>query len=90
MSNEKCFIKDKGNKTNTIPDENTKYSCRVSLQIQSVCYSMEDKYILNDDNDDIRYYPQVLIEQCGYRPFPKNILIDPDLKFTDSEPDYRD
>ena len=29
------------------------------LQIQSVYYSMKDK-------DDIKYYPQVLIEQCGY------------------------
>ena len=75
VSNETCFIRDKGNKTNTIPDENTKYNCRVLFQIQSVYYSMEDKNILSGNNDDIRCYPQVLIEQCGYRPFSNNILI---------------
>ena len=39
-SDETCFRKD--NITNTIPNENTKYSCRVLLQIQSVYYSMKD------------------------------------------------
>ena len=34
------------------------------------------------DNDDIRYYPQVLLEQCGYR-----LLFHPDLQFADAEPD---
>ena len=48
------------------------------LQIQSVYYSMKDK-------DDIRYYPQVLIVQCAYRPFSNSVLTHPDLIFTDSE-----
>ena len=39
------------------------------------------------DNDGIRYYPQVLLEQCGYRPFSNNALFHPDLKFTGTEPD---
>ena len=47
------------------------------LQMQSACYKMKD----------IRYYPQVLIEQCGYRPFSNNTIIHPDLIFTDSAPD---
>ena len=34
VSDETCFIKD--NKTNIIPNENTRYNCRVLLQIQSV------------------------------------------------------
>ena len=38
------------------------------------------------DNDDIRYYPQVLLEQRGYRPFSNNGLFHPDLEFTDTEP----
>ena len=62
VSDEKCFRKNKDNKTNIIPNKNIKYNCRVLLQIQSVYYSMKD-------NDDIRYYPQVLLEQCGYRTF---------------------
>ena len=43
-----------------------------------------------DDNDDIVYYPQVLLEQRGYRLFSNNKLIYPDLSFTDSEPDDSD
>ena len=67
VSDETSFRKDKDNKTNIIPKENTKYNCRVLLQIQSVCYSMKDKDILSDDNDDIVYHSQVLLEQCRYR-----------------------
>ena len=33
---------------------------------------MKDKDILSDDNDDIIYYPQVLLEQCGYSFFSNN------------------
>ena len=25
--------------------------------------------------------------QCGYRPFPNNVLFHPDLEFSDTEPD---
>ena len=86
VSNKTCFRKDKDKKTNTIPNENTKYDCRVLLKIQSVYYSMQNEDILSDDNDDIVYYPQVLLEQCGYRLFSSKILIYPDLIFIDSEP----
>ena len=53
------------------------------MQIQSVYYSMKNK----DDNDDIVCHPQVLLEQCGYRPFSNNVLIHPRVKFSDTEPD---
>ena len=56
VSNETCFRKNQDNKANIIPNENTKYTCRVLLQIQFVYYSMKD------NDDDIRYYPQVLLE----------------------------
>ena len=42
---------------------------------------------MKDDNDDIRYYPQILLEQCVYTIFSNNKLIHPDLLFRDSEPD---
>ena len=48
VSNKTCF------KDNTILNENTKYNCRVLLQIQSVYYSMKDK-------DDITHYLQILL-----------------------------
>ena len=48
---------------------------------------MKDKDILSDYNDDIVYYPQLVLEQCGYRFFSNNRLIHPDLIFTDFEPD---
>ena len=66
------------------------YNCGVLLQIQSVYYSMKDKDILSNDNDDIVYYSQLLLEQCGYRFFSNNRLIHPDLIFTDFEPDDND
>ena len=50
------------------------------MQIKSLYYRMKDKY-------DIVYCPQVLLEQCAYRPFSNNLLIHPDLIFTDTEPD---
>ena len=80
VSNETCFKKDKDNKTNIFANEKTKYDCRVLLQVQSVYYSMNNK-------DDIVYYPQVLLEQYGYRLFSNNKLIHSDVIFTDTEPD---
>ena len=71
-SDETCFIKN--NKTNIISNENTKYNSRVLLQIQSVYYNMENK--------GIRYYVQVLLDQCVYRPFSNDILVGPDIFFT--------
>ena len=32
-----------------------------------------------DDNDDIVYYPQVLIEQCRHRVFSNNKIIHPEV-----------
>ena len=80
VSNETCFKKDKDNKTNIFANEKNKYDCRVLLQVQSVYYSMNNK-------DDIVYYPQVLLEQYGYRLFSNNKLIHSDVIFTDTEPD---
>ena len=59
VSGETSFGKDKNVKTNTTPSKNTKYNCRLLLQIQSVYYSMKEKDIISDD---IVYYPQVLLE----------------------------
>ena len=53
VSDETCFRKDKDKPTNTIPDEKTKYNCRVLLQIQFVYYNNKD--ILEDED----YYPQI-------------------------------
>ena len=74
VSNDICF------KDNAIPNENTKYNCRVLLRTQSVFYSMKDK-------DNVKYYPQIYLEQCVYRIFSNNALIYSDLEFTDTEPD---
>ena len=42
---------------------------------------------MKDNNDDIRYYPQLLLEQCAYKRFISNRIFHPDLEFTDTEPD---
>ena len=54
VSDETCFRKDKDKTTNTIPNEKTKYNCRVLLQIQSVYYN----------NEDENYYLQVFLQGC--------------------------
>ena len=48
---------------------------------------MKNKDILSDDNDNIKYYAQVLLEQCIYKIVSNNTLIYSDLEFTDTEPD---
>ena len=78
VSKEASFRKGKGN---IIPRINTTYTCRVLLRIESVYFVMED------NKDDIKYYPQVLLEQCVYKVFSNNTLIFKDLEFTDTEPD---
>ena len=66
---------EKDNETNIIPNERVKYKCNVTLQIQSVLYNMEDK--------DIKYYPQVLLEDCCYEAFSNNRMTNLHLKHTD-------
>ena len=78
---ETCFRKSKAKTDNAIPDERTKYNCRVLLQIQSVYYSNKDVI------EDIKYYLRVLLEQCRYTLFVNNKLIHDVLDFTDFEPD---
>ena len=91
---ENCFYEDKRGekylktilsngiffKDNIIPKENTKYDCRVILGIQSAYYSKKDK-------ENVKYYPQILLEKCIYRPFFDNVLIDSELEFSDNEPE---
>ena len=40
---------------------------------------------MKDNEDDIEYYPQVLLEQYAYKRFFNNIIFRPDVEFTDTE-----
>ena len=42
---------------------------------------------MKDNNDDIQYHHQLLLDQCIYKPFINYTIFHPDLEFTDSEPD---
>ena len=64
-----------------IPDEKTKYNCRVLLQIQSVYCNNKD--VLEDED----YYPQVLLQSCRYTFIDNNKLIHEALDFTDTVPE---
>ena len=66
---------------NFIPKENVMYTCRALLQIQSVFFKIKDK------NDDISYYPQLLLQQCACKRFINKVIYHPDLEFTDTEPE---
>ena len=57
------------------------YTCRALLQLQSVFFKIEDK------NDSIRYYPQLLLQQCVCKRFINNVIFHPDLEFTETEPE---
>ena len=56
VSDETCFRKEKDKTTNIIPNETTKYNCRVLLQIQSLYYDNKDML----ENED--YYPQIFLQ----------------------------
>ena len=77
VSHDTNFRKNKDKTTNTIPDERTKYNCRVLLQIQSVHY--------NNSNGIIK--DEVFLQQCTYIFFGNNKLIHDVLDFTDTEPE---
>ena len=42
---------------------------------------------MEDSKDDIRYYPQLLLEQCACKLFINNTIFHLELKFTDTERD---
>ena len=71
----------KENDTNFIPKEIDMYTCRASLQVQSVFFKIKDK------KDDISSYPQLLLQQCVCKRFINNVILHPDLDFTDTEPE---
>ena len=55
VSDETCFRKDKDKTVNTIPNEKTKYNCRVLLQKQSVyCNNNKMEIII------LRYFGKVV------------------------------
>ena len=56
-----------------------KYECQPLLQIQSIFYAQDDK-------KDTVYYPQILVEQCGYKDFIEYNIAHKDFMFTNSEP----
>ena len=62
-----------------VPNKNTKYECKPLLQIQSIYYAQEDK-------KHIFCYPQIRLEQCGYKYFIEYNIAHKDVMFTDSEP----
>ena len=74
VNNDTCF------KDNKIPNENSKYDCRALLRIQFVYYSMKDK-------GNVKYYPQIFLEQCVDKICSNNALNYSELEFTDTEPD---
>ena len=55
------------------------YTCRALLQIQSDFFKIKDK------NNDIIYYPQLLLQQCICKLFINKVIFHPDLEFTDTE-----
>ena len=83
VSDDISFRKNKDKTTNTIPNERTKYDCRVLLQKQSVYHNNNNKGVIEDED----YYPKVFLQQCRYTFFTNSKLINDVLDFTDTEPD---
>ena len=74
------FNKTRDNDKHIVRNKNTKYECKPLLQIQSIYYAQDDK-------KDIVYYPQILVEECGYKDFVEYNISHKDFMFTDSEPE---
>ena len=75
-----CFNKKGCNDDHIVPNKNTKYECKPLLQIQSIYYTQEDKKA-------IFYYPQIRLEQCGYKDFIEYNTAYKDFMFMNSEPE---
>ena len=74
-------VTSKESDANFTQKENVMYTCRVLLQIQSVFFKIKDK------NDNISYYPQLLLQQCAYKRFIYNTILHPEVESTDTEPE---
>ena len=66
-----------------VPNKNIKYEWKPLLQIQAIYYAQEDKKV-------IFYYPQIRLEQCGYKDFIEYNIAQKDFMFTDSEPEWEE
>ena len=75
-----CFKKKGCEGDHILPNKNTKYECKPLLQILSIYYSQEDK-------KHIFYYPQIRLEECGYKDLIECNIAHKDFMFTDSEPE---
>ena len=74
-----CFNKKGCRDVHIVPNKNTKYECEPLLQIQSTDYvKLKIKNVF--------YYPQIQLEQCGYKDFIEYNIAHKDFIFTDSEP----
>ena len=56
---ESCFRKDKDKTTKSIPNEKTKYNCRVLLQMKSVYYN-NNKDVLEDADYILKYFYNIV------------------------------
>ena len=61
-----------------VPNKKTKYECKPLLQIRSIYYAQDVK-------KDTVYYPQIRVEQYGYKDFIEYNIAHKDFMFTDSE-----
>ena len=66
-----------------MPNKNTKYECKPLLQIQYIYYVEEDKKV-------ILYYPQIRLEECGYKDFIEYNIAHKDFMFADIEPESKE
>ena len=66
------------NDNHIVPNKNAKYECKPLLQIQSIYYAQDDK-------KHTVYYPQVLVEECGYKDFIEYNIAHKYFMFTDSD-----
>ena len=66
-----------------VANKNTKYECKLLLQIHSIYYEQEGK-------KNIFCYPQMRLEQCGYKDFIKYNIAHKDFMFADSEPESKE
>ena len=76
-----CFRQNNEERENIPPRQNTNYTCRILVKIESVFSNNKD------NKDDVIYYPQVFLEECKYTPVINRRLCLDETDLSENEPE---
>ena len=81
VTDKTCFRQNNDREQNILPRQDTNYTCRRLVKIESVFFNNKDNI------DNIIYYPQVFLEECRYILMTNRRLLIDNIESSDTEPD---